>query len=690
MARTTTRPIIIGISGHPGVGKTCLAISLINKYSPQFTNNCLFMDMQGDRKDPPSAEDIMRRIILRYHPTQPLPSDNKKLAKLYRVVLKSQKGILILDNVSETKQVKALAPPNSWVMIVTSRKPVKITKIVAIELEPMETLESHTLLTRWAPKISPTIKEVSFICKGLPMALELVGKLYTINSSMTPDYFTKRFVEVRKSFGDNEKSDFITGIRAAISLSYNMLPDKTAQVLKRLSVFPASFTANAVSFICEDPKGLSLTGLEKYGLVQYNPNTARYYLHNLVKSFVKPLLGPGERNMTEKRLATEFMNVLENTHNHIEKGGKEAVKGFRLFDMEIENIKAGMEWSKKYSKKDKEAAQICSAYIENGATLISKRLSPSECIQWFEAGLTSAKQLEDKEAERKHLLSLGSQYVLSGKVQEATNILQNAVTLCKKEGDDEGQRTALQHLIRLNLQGNNHALAINYLEESIELLDSGNDVEEFKLLAQLTKACAQNQEFNKAAHVGEKAMEMISVNEDKALALALFHSLGISYMKTDESGKALQNLELALNLCQKVPNHPLKPELFKLTADATVKTGDVSSALKTLLKGLEAIRKEKNLEAEGDILIQLAEIHIQNQSEDQSFAYLEEALNLSKKINDRPMGGKVLWMWSQGLAKSGNFSMAISQGVEALKIYEEINDPEANTIRTQIDKWSGS
>ena len=106
---------------------------------------------------------------------------------MYRVVLKSQKGILILDNVSETKQVKALAPPNSWVMIVTSRKPVKITKIVAIELEPMETLESYTLLTRWAPKISPTIKEVFFICKGLPMALELVGKLYTINSSMTPD-----------------------------------------------------------------------------------------------------------------------------------------------------------------------------------------------------------------------------------------------------------------------------------------------------------------------------------------------------------------------------------------------------------------------------------------------------------------------------------------------------------------------
>ena len=638
--------------------------------------------------NPPSAEDIMRKVIFRFHPSQPIPSDNKKLAKLYRVVLKSQKGILILDNASDTKQIKALAPPNSWAMIVTSTKPVKVPNIVAIELEPMESLESHTLLTRWAPKISPTIKEISLICRGLPMALEIIGKLYAINSSMAPDYFTKRFVEVRKSFGGEEKSDFVTGIRAAISLSYNMLPDQTAQVLKKLSVFPGSFTANAASFICEDSKNLSLTGLEKYGLVQYNANTSRFYLHNMVKSFVKPLLGPGERNMTEKRLATEFMNVLENAHSHIEKGNKEAIKGFRLFDLELENIKAGMEWSRKYFEKDKDAAQICSAYIENGASLISKRLSPSECIQWFEAAIKSAKQLGDKDIERNHLLNLGAQYVLLGKVQEATNTLQNAVSLCKKEGDSEGQITALQHLIKLNLHANNYALAINYLEESIELVGNGNDAEEFKLLTQLTKACTQNQEYNKAVHVGERAMELVSANEDKSLSLTLFHSLGESYMKTKESGKALANFELALELCKNIPNHPLKPELFKLTAETTVLTGDVSSALKTLMKGLDIIRKEKNLAAEGGLLIQIAEIHIQNQSEDQSFTYLEEALNLSKKIKDRPMGGKVLWMWGQALAKSGNISLAISQGVEALKIYEELNDPEANNIRSQIDKWS--
>ena len=87
-AQATTRPILIGISGFSGVGKTCLTIPLSKLFATQFPGTCLFIDMQGDHPNPPSAEDIMRRIILKFHPTQPLPADDKKLAQLYRVALK--------------------------------------------------------------------------------------------------------------------------------------------------------------------------------------------------------------------------------------------------------------------------------------------------------------------------------------------------------------------------------------------------------------------------------------------------------------------------------------------------------------------------------------------------------------------------------------------------------------------------
>ena len=110
-AKATTRPILIGLSGFSGIGKTCLTIPLSKLFATQFPGTCLFTDMQGNHPSPPSAEDIMRRIILKFHPTQPLPADDKKLAQLYRVALKKHKGILILDSASGIKQVKPLVPP---------------------------------------------------------------------------------------------------------------------------------------------------------------------------------------------------------------------------------------------------------------------------------------------------------------------------------------------------------------------------------------------------------------------------------------------------------------------------------------------------------------------------------------------------------------------------------------------------
>ena len=73
-SQATTRPVMIGINGFSGVGKTCLTIPLSTMFVSQYPGACLFIDMQGNHPAPPSAEDIMRRIIWKFHPTQPLPA----------------------------------------------------------------------------------------------------------------------------------------------------------------------------------------------------------------------------------------------------------------------------------------------------------------------------------------------------------------------------------------------------------------------------------------------------------------------------------------------------------------------------------------------------------------------------------------------------------------------------------------
>ena len=691
-AKTTMPPVLVGLNGFSGVGKTCLTIPISKMFAAQFPGTCLFVDMQGDLPRPPSAEDIMRRIILKFHPTQPLPADEKKLTRLYRVVLKKQKGILILDNVSGAKQAKPLIPPPSWLLIMTSTNPVVLPKMLSIKLEPMEVLEAHTLLTRWAPEISPAIKEISGICKGVPLALEIIGKIFTINSTMAPDYFSKKLLEVRERLGgEDKKGNLIDGVRSALAFSYQMLPENTAKVLRKITIFPGSFTADAASFICEDPKKLSITGLEKFGLIQLNHKTNRYSLHMQVRKFIQPLLKAGDRGTTEKRHATEFMNILETINHHVEKGGKDAIKGYRLFDLELENIKAGMEWSRKHCDQDMDAARVCNAYTENGAKIIGKRLSPSDCIQWFEAALSAAIQLEDKEAERKHLLNLGQQYVLLNQTQNAINTLQRALTFCKKEGDVDGQRTALQQLGQVYMANEDYTLAIKFIEENLELVQgSGEKVEEFKILVQLTKACVNKKEYNKAVHSGELAMELVQLNEDKPLLVSLFHFLGKGLMETGEQAKALEKFEVGLALSKSIPNAPLQGELLGQISEAVFKAGDISGAMKYLDKGLENARKTKNQKAEGSLIIQLAEIHFHNKNEERAISYFEEALSLSQKTKDLLLKGKALWSWSQAMGGKGNLEEAINRGQKALKIYKDLKQPEAVDIRAQLKEWSSS
>ena len=68
----------------------------------------------------------------------------------------------------------------------------------------------------------------------------------------------------------------------------------------------------------------------------------------------------------------------------------------------------------------------------NGAELIVKRLPPAETIRWFEAALSASQQLDNKEAERMHLLNLKPEYNRLNQPQGVFDFMERALSLCKK------------------------------------------------------------------------------------------------------------------------------------------------------------------------------------------------------------------------------------------------------------------
>jgi tetratricopeptide (TPR) repeat protein len=689
VSRTGKPPVMISFSGHAGTGKTTLAIMMIKKFSSQFPGDQVFMDMRGGDPKAPSSVDIMSRIITRFKPNQALPTDTKALSKLYRTTLKKQKGMLILDNIAGPKQLKPLIPPPSWLLIVTSVKPVNLPGFVSIKLDSLDFLDSHNMLTRLCPKLSHAIKEISKICKDVPIALELIGKLFAINATMDPEYFANKFRDVKKGLGHGDNETLATGIEASLKYSYTLLPDKAAVVLRKLTVFPGSFSAKAESFVCEDTDNLSLIGLVQYGLVQTNENSDRFFLHDLVRKFVKPLISGGEQGMAERRLATEFMNSLETAQKLSVKGGKAQIKGMMFFDQELDNIKAGQEWAQKNCSKDKDAAKICSAYTENGAELIVKRLQPAETIRWFEAALSASQQLDDKEAERMHLLNLGPEYNRLNQPQRALEFMERALSLCKKSGDTQGEKTALRHLGVACMALKNYKRAIEFLDQDLKFTQAaGEKSDEMSILEKLGEASNQIGDFPKAVDYGDQALEMAKQKDDKSKQVDLLNMLGETCLGLEEMEKSLDYFENGLDLAQRTKGgHPLETELTKKLSELAVKSGDMGKALIYLENGLLSARKTKDVQGEGSLLIQLGRTHQENNENDQAAIYFEDALELSKKIGNRQLEGEALWKICLGLGIQEKFIEASERANEVLKIYEEIKHPDSMTVRTQIRKW---
>ena len=113
----------------------------------------------------------------------------------------------------------------------------------------------------------------------------------------------------------------------------------------------------------------------------------------------------------------------------------------------------------------------------------------------------------------------------------------------------------------------------------------------------------------------------------------------------------------------------------------------MAKALIYLENGLNTARKNKDVQGEGRLLIQLGSTHQENNENDQAAIYFEDALELSKKIGDRELQGEALWNICLGLGIQEKFIEASERANEVLKIYEEIKHPDSMTVRKQIRKW---
>ena len=428
MSTRTEKTQIISLSGPSGIGKTAVASNICLDLLPNFSDGQYYFDLKGNKAKPLKPEQIMALVIQKCRPSEKIPIEPRDIEKKYLSIIKKKRLLLFLDNVSNASQIKNLIHSSSCIFVITSGEPVTLPNIISQKLEGMDEEDANQLLTQIAFRSVDftddflnkyfrfVSKKITKYCNNVPLALVLSAKFLDANfllptdMQMDPNKYVNDLSEECNKLGQTTGLGPKESLLAVIHVVYKTLPKTHTRMLGKLLVFPESFTDKAEAFICEDQDSNILSKLVDQTLVNHDVIKDRYYWHDEIRKFVESRSSESDRPLAAMRHASYYLTQLIAANEEFFKGKNGIVNGLKKFDLEWENIKVGAAWARANSSKDNDFSKVCNGYAESGSKMLAMRQSPTECIRWMEAGLNAARQLDDMDAEKNHLLNLGTMH----------------------------------------------------------------------------------------------------------------------------------------------------------------------------------------------------------------------------------------------------------------------------------------
>ncbi len=593
---------ISGISGMGGIGKTELALLVADRLRDDYPDAQLFIDMRGTDDQPRDPADALAACVRAFAGLeQKLPESLEDLTKLYSDNLDGKRALILLDNASDSAQVRPLLPPPGVALLVTSRNVVSLPGMKRVTLEQLPPAEARELLTSIAPRVPPDLADqICFLCGYLPLAIRAAGSLLDITADLDPAAYAAQLRDERTRLERIGTEGVDIGVEASFNLSYQRLHPEAARVFRKLAVFPATFDTAAEEYVCEDENHKRLSELLRRSLVFYDATTARYHLHDLARLFADAQLKEEERIKGRVRHAAQYLAVLRNCDEFYLQGDEAIKSGLALFDMEKRNIEAGQKYSCENATKNEITARICNAYSGVGVHVLGLRRHPRERIVWLEAALSTASQLKDRHDEACHLGSLGIAYNEMGETQQAIECFERSLTIAREMNDRHGEKQGLGNLgITYYILGEIHR-AIDYHKKALKITREISDPRaEATALINLGTCYKNLGETKNALQFNEEALVVSRKIGDRYLEGQALGNIGSTYLAMGEARLAIEFSEYALDIIQEIGDHQGKGNSLINISLALYELGERARAIAHAKEALEIFEQIESRNAAG-------------------------------------------------------------------------------------------
>jgi len=327
-----------------------------------------------------------------------------------------------------------------------------------------------------------------------------------------------------------------------------------------------------------------------------------------------------------------------------------------------------------YQGKADSLRSLGKVYQELGTNLDS-RLLP-QAIQYFEAAIDLAKQMNDTWTEVSCSLDLGRCYLAIGDSGQGIHCYEEAIAAFQDIGDRNGEAEGLNGLGNYYEDNREFQQAIDYYEQALAIYKTiGDRVSEAYHFICLGNCYTGLHDVNQAISYFEQARGMfMSLGDDDGEAESL-QSMGRCYQSMSDYVHAIAVQREAVAILKRSGNRQRQAEALIELANYYNQISDFQKAVDSLEQALGIFHQINNLRGIADCLMTLGDTYQCVGAYERGIEYLESAYDLCVSIEYRQGEADCLLMLGGTVGHWLNDTQRSKEYLErALPILQEVND----------------
>jgi len=289
------------VSGMAGVGKSLIALHAAEKVTSLYPDGIVHLDLRthAPGQQPLTVTSALTSLIRAFGvPASSLPGDPDGLTTLWRGLLDGRRAVVVLDDVRDAQQLRALLPgPSPSLVLVTSRRRLTgLPGIRSVELDVLPAADAIALFrsvagherTRQTNEVADIVRLAGF----LPLGVELLAGRLASRPTWTTSHLLRRLTQGQGRL--REIRDGARGnIAAAFDVSFRTLESEEQKTFRFLGLrFGPTIDAYGVAALTGLPLDTAeniLESLLEAHLIQ-EPSPERYTLHDLLGEYARTLV----------------------------------------------------------------------------------------------------------------------------------------------------------------------------------------------------------------------------------------------------------------------------------------------------------------------------------------------------------------------------------------------------------------